>query len=130
MRFSDAIVCARSTFFAVMGKNAPAFVEEFFEEVGGDGGAVFGGGADVVDGAGFGGEGGAGGGDGGRGDGLVEEGLLGGGAAVGSFAEAGGADADVCDYAALHLRFSVTSARPARATLEMAWALRVPTLRM
>ena len=38
--------------------------EEFFEEVGGDGGAVFGGGADVVDGAGFGGEGGAGGGDG------------------------------------------------------------------
>ena len=35
-------------------------VEELFEEVGGYGGAVAGGGADVVDGVGFGGEGGAG----------------------------------------------------------------------
>ena len=34
--------------------------EELFEEVGGYGGAVAGGGADVVDGEGFGGEGGAG----------------------------------------------------------------------
>ena len=41
--------------------------EELFEEVGGYGGAVFGGAADVVDGEGFGGEGGAGGGDGCRG---------------------------------------------------------------
>ena len=38
-------------------------VEELFEEVGGYGGAVFGGGADVVYGHGFGGEGGSGGGD-------------------------------------------------------------------
>ena len=36
-------------------------MQEFFEEVGGYGGAVFGGAADVVDGEGFGGEGGAGG---------------------------------------------------------------------
>ena len=34
--------------------------EELFEEVGGYGGAIAGGGADVVDGEGFGGEGGAG----------------------------------------------------------------------
>src|ERR1019366_2667018 len=40
-------------------------VEEFFEEVGGYGGAVLGGGADVVDGVGVGGEGGPGGGEGG-----------------------------------------------------------------
>ena len=46
------------------GASLGELVKEFFEEVGGDGGAVAGGGADVVDGAGFGGEGGAGGGDG------------------------------------------------------------------
>ena len=39
--------------------------EELFEEVGGYGGTVAGGGADVVDGMGFGGEGGSGCGDGG-----------------------------------------------------------------
>ena len=38
--------------------------QELFEQVGGYGGAVFGSGADVVDGEGFGGKGGAGGGDG------------------------------------------------------------------
>ena len=99
--------------------------EELFEEVGGYGGAVFGGGADVVDGAGLGGEGGAGGGDGVGGDGLVEEGVLGGGEAGGAVAQAGGAEADVCDAGRCSLR-----ARAARAILEMACALRVPTLRM
>lgn len=61
--------------------------EEVFEEVGGYGCAVPGGGADVVDGFGFGEKGGAGCGDGLGGEGLVAQGLLGGVAADGTVGE-------------------------------------------
>src|SRR5579871_3460212 len=67
-------------------------LKELFEELGGDGCAVFGGAADVVDGFGFADEGGAGGGYGFGSDAFVEEGLLGEWEAGVDFAQAGCAD--------------------------------------
>lgn len=77
--------------------------KEFFEEVGRDGGAIFGRAADVVDGTGFGEDRGAGGGERGGDYGLVEEGLFGCGEPGGVFTEAGSAEADVLNHAILAL---------------------------
>ena len=66
--------------------------EEFFEEVGGSGGAVFGCAADVVYWFGFVDESGAGVGDCFWGEGFVDEGLFGGVEAGGDFAQAGCGD--------------------------------------
>ncbi len=71
--------------------------EEFFQEVGCGGGAVFGCAADVVYGFGFVDQGGAGLGDCFVGDGLVDEGLLGGVEAGGDFSQTGGGNSDVFD---------------------------------
>ena len=75
--------------------------EELFEEVGGYGGAVAGGGADVVDGVGFGGEGGAGVAEGCIdvcwGERGVGEGCFGGVEADGAVGQARGGEVDFCD---------------------------------
>ena len=75
--------------------------EEFFEEVGGDGGPVGGCAADVVYWFGFVDEGGAGVGDCFGGEGLVDEGLLGGVEAGGDFGETGCRDSYVFDDAVI-----------------------------
>ena len=76
--------------------------EDVFEEVGGYGGAVGGGGADVVDGVGFGGESGAGGAEGGvevgGGQACVLESGFGGVAAGGAVGEGGCGEADGLDF--------------------------------
>ncbi len=77
-------------------------MKEFLEEIGADGGTIFGCAADVVDRASFGEEGCASGGEGFRGDRLVEERLFGGGKTRGVLAHAGGADADIFDAAAVY----------------------------
>ena len=74
-------------------------VEEFFEEIGGYGGSVFGGAADVVYGLAFAGQGGSGGGYGLWGDGFVDQGALGCWQTGGDFAQAGCSYADVFDLA-------------------------------
>ena len=101
--------------------------EELFEEVGGYGGSVFGGGADVVDGEGFGGEGGSGLGV----RGAMVAGVMG---WLRRTASVAGRRVGRSRVAAPMRMSSMVPlfmwARAAMATLEMACALRVPTLRV
>src|SRR5258708_33443623 len=76
--------------------------KKFFEEVGGYGGAIFRGAADVVDRTDFGEDGGPGGRDVVRGNGVAGQGFLGGGRAGGGFAHACSADAYVFDASLVH----------------------------